>query len=212
MKLASLTAETLEDLRPYIDTIVLPVGTIHAHGGHLPLGADVLVPSYLAEALHDTLSGRLLLLPVLPYAPCEEKDRTDSVGVPEDLFCDFVVQLLSPWIGWGIRFVVLLNGHRGAIRALETAARRLEEKGLRVLVRHWWVDVAGEVAGQPDREWERAGPEETAVIRAIDERVVDMSRAGAELAKSSTPQAGSRILRMVTERLRRDVVNMWAVK
>ena len=54
-RLRDLTWREFRELVPArFDTVVLPVGTLEAHGG-IPLGTDIIIPEYLAERLAERL-------------------------------------------------------------------------------------------------------------------------------------------------------------
>ena len=67
---AAMTWEEVRDLDRARAVAILPVGTIEAHGPHLPLATDVIIAEAMARAGAERLAVRgyaPVLLPALPY-------------------------------------------------------------------------------------------------------------------------------------------------
>jgi creatinine amidohydrolase len=79
---------------------------------------------------------------------------------------------------YGVRKIVIVNGHGGNLDALMEMARELREKGIFVSVFQWWP-VAGKLLPDLFKPEERrhACAEETSVNLALHSYMVDMSRA-----------------------------------
>ena len=71
------------------DTVILPIGTIEAHGPHLPLGTDVIIPSSIAEKLAEAIDG--LIAPPIYYGITRSLlAYSGSLTVPQDVFKQYV--------------------------------------------------------------------------------------------------------------------------
>lgn len=178
MRLTHVHMKKFEEYAPYIDTLILPIGTIEAHGPHAPLGTDVLIPKRLAEYIERQLSGRVWTAPEIPYGSTWHlRDFPGSIDVPARIFADYVHAVVSSFSRWGLKNVVLLNGHGGNITALNEVATRLADEGLRVLLSNYWADYRNEMAEIAPGVG-HAGEDETSLMMAIDETTVDLSLTG----------------------------------
>ena len=105
--------------------------------------------------------------------------------MPNRIFGDYVHAVVSSFARWGIKNVVLLNGHGGNITALNEVATSLVEEGLRVLVSNYWVDYREEIKAITPGVG-HAGEDETSLMMAVDPTSVDLALAGAPHDLEST--------------------------
>lgn len=209
------------------DLAILPVGSLEAHGEHLPLGSDILAPVRLAERVAELLEDRVIVYPPVPYGHSWELAvYPGTVNVPDDVFRAYVAAVGISIAESGVRRLAIFNGHGGNVGALRGAAEAIAEHGAEVAVWSWWLDFAPEIRAICQGQG-HAGEDETSVLLAIDERRVDMSRAhvhwpeeplGVRLYRAggaletyrwaqsgdatlATREKGERILAVVAERL-----------
>jgi creatinine amidohydrolase len=128
--------------------VVLPSGSIDGHGPHLPLSADTIISSYLAERLDEQLD--VLVLPAVSYGL-----RTDPVASGGEFpgvtnlragtFISLVLDVLRASYRHGGRRFLLLDSHMVNLGPLREAADLLIEgaPGARVMIASWW-DVVSE--------------------------------------------------------------------
>jgi creatinine amidohydrolase len=228
-----MSMSQFEELKPYVDTLVLPIGTVEAHGPHAPLGTDVLIPKALADRIEGKLSGRIWTAPEVAYGHCFSfRDFPGTIDVPPRIFADYVHAIVSSFARWGIQHVVLLNGHGGNIHALNEVADRLTAEGLYVLVSNYWVDYRDRIAEIAPGVG-HGGEDETSLVMAIQEGWVNLERAGdhqassetrakfPEMAKRLYPDAyfgnakaatadkGDRLFDLITDLVVQDIMSMW---
>ncbi|KEO84246.1 creatininase family protein [Tumebacillus flagellatus] len=233
MRLTHVHMNKFEEYSPYIDTLVLPIGTIEAHGPHAPLGTDVLIPKKLADFIERNLSGRVWTAPEIPYGNTWHlRDFPGSIDVPSRIFADYVHAVVSSFARWGIKNVVLLNGHGGNNTALNEAATKLAEEGLRVLVSNYWIDYREEIKTITPGVG-HAGEDETSLAMAVDASSVDLELAGApsnpefgrvrsqnmgrELypnaysgdPKSASVEKGEQLFELIGNRLVQEITGLW---
>jgi len=178
MKLAHVNSKRFAEYQPYIDTLVLPIGTIEAHGPHAPLGTDVIIPKKLAERIEQQLSGRIWTAPEISYGHCFHlREFPGTIDVPARVFADYVYAVVASFARWGLKNVVLLNGHGGNIASLGEVANRLTELGLHVLVSNYWVDYREAIAAIAPGVG-HAGEDETSLVLAADPTGVELELAG----------------------------------
>jgi len=68
IKWGEMTRAELEQRTRFVDTALLPIGSIEQHGPHLPLDTDTFDAGYmLEEAVKRIESPKPLILPTIPY-------------------------------------------------------------------------------------------------------------------------------------------------
>ncbi len=169
-----------------VATILLPVGTLEAHGV-TSLGTDVAIPTRLAEALAPRLNA--LVAPAVPYGVTTGLGALPGgTHVRAEAFADYVAAVLSTFTHQGFRNLIVINGHGGNNVALPEALRRVhEETGAFVASFSWWTECASiteEHFGVPGGH---AGVDETAAMQAIAPDQVFAERWDASLSFEHRP-------------------------
>jgi creatinine amidohydrolase len=149
-----------------ISTVIVPVGTLEAHG-ILSLGTDNEIPSRLAEAVAERLNA--LVAPAIPYGVTAHLGALPGgTHIHAPAFTDYAMAVLTALTHHGFRNVIVMNGHGGNTESLKEASRRVhEETGAFVAVLNWWTEcypICEEVLGTPGGH---AGADETAAMIAI---------------------------------------------
>lgn len=121
------------------DLVLLPIGSIEQHGPANPLGTDTLI----AEALAREASRRtgVVTLPVIPIGVSfHHMGFAGTLAVNEHTLEEYLMDILSSLARWGVKKVLIVNGHGGNLTALQIVTRRsLEELGVKVYVYQWWT-------------------------------------------------------------------------
>src|SRR4051812_48078671 len=166
-----------------ITTVLLPLGTLEAHGA-IPNGTDIVAPVAIARAIAERTNA--MIAPVVAYGFTGILDAyPGSFTIPEDSYRAYVRAVLTGLAGNKFRNIVLLNGHGGGQTAILSALSQEvgRETKTRILVINWWSycsDVCGEVFGE---DGGHAGNTETAVMLAVDPALVQKERySGPEMA------------------------------
>jgi creatinine amidohydrolase len=166
-----------------IDTVLLPLGTLEAHGV-IPNGTDIMVPVAIAKETAPRVNA--MIAPVIPYGFTGILDAyPGSFTVPENVYREYVRAVLLGLAKNKFKNIILLNGHGGGQTAILSSL--VQEAGretqTRMLVVNWWSycsDVVQEVFGE---DGGHAGNTETAAILTIDPSLVDKKRySGSEMA------------------------------
>lgn len=147
-------------------TLLLPVGTLEAHG-ITSLGTDNEIPARLSEALAERLNG--IVAPTIPFGVTAHLGAlAGGTHVLAGAFSDYVAAVMITMSHQGFSNIVVMNGHGGNTDALKDAARRVHEKtGAYIAIFNWWTEcraVSEEVLGAPGGH---AGSDETAAMLAI---------------------------------------------
>ena len=175
-----------------IETVLVPTGTLEAHGV-LPNGSDNLAPEAMARELAAKLDA--LVAPTLNYGVTGSLDAfPGSLSIDAAAYEAFVESLLAGLAGNGFKNLIVLNGHGGPQTAiLERVAERVgREQRVRTLVANWWTvasDITKEVFGQ---DGGHAGNNETAYVQAIVPEHVHPERYAPDMATPGSNTAGWR--------------------
>jgi len=91
--------------------LILPVGTCLQHGPHLPLGADSIIITSLAEAVAARYG--VLLAPTLPYGAASPRDAeyAGTASLSGKTLHRVLNELVSCWEAQGMEELVLMTGH-----------------------------------------------------------------------------------------------------
>jgi len=159
------------------DIVIFPVGSNEQHGPQNPLGTDHLIAKALAkEAAKRT---GVLCLQVVPFGvSSHHRQFWGTIYVSPETFKNYVKEACMALNYYGVKKIVIVNGHGGNLSALSELARELREKGIFISIFQWWL-VAGELLPDLFKPEERrhACAEETSVNLALRPEIVDMSKA-----------------------------------
>src|SRR5579862_9422226 len=177
MLIEDITSDKMAKIIGKIDTLVLPVGTVEAHGPHCSIASDVIVPVRLVQEVEKLAGDRVYIAPIIPYGHTWHlKDFPGSHDVPAEVFSEYVFQVLKGFLTWKIRYVIIINGHGGNDEALALAAEKAATAGMKTIVLDWWsgafYDALKEIA--PDSGG-HAGEMETSLVWNVGEKYVDAS-------------------------------------
>jgi creatinine amidohydrolase len=158
-----------------IDTVILPVGTIEAHGV-TNLGTDVSIPVFIAERIAEDLNA-IIAPPVYYGITGSLYSYPGSLTVSPPVFESYLTEIMLSLADKGFSRVLVINGHGGQMGELKNAAMEVHrEKKVKVAVIHWWIlceeltrKFFGETGGH-------AGLDENAAVLAIDKNLVKRGR------------------------------------
>ena len=174
-KLERMLWQQVRDIVPsQIDTAVLPVGTIEAHGAAC-LGTDVFIPEDISEFVCEKFN--YIKAPPIWYGITRSLyGYAGSLTVEPDNLRNYVLDLLKSFKAHKFNKVIIMNGHGGNNSVLKDCASiAFREYGLKVAVLHWWLlcsEVTKEVYGQ---EGGHAGIDETGYVMSVDPDLADKS-------------------------------------
>jgi len=119
--------------------LFLPIGTLEAHGRHLPVGTDTLCAEKFAEELSLKLAGAVA--PAIEYGITNVLAQTSPASFfSEELFEAFVEKIIQTFYLQGFKTIIIINGHGGNRDALKRIMRqqsRLQPIALSVI--NWWL-------------------------------------------------------------------------
>ena len=129
----------IENLLASEAPIFLPIGTLEAHGRHLPVGTDTLCAGKICEELSIDFDGAVA--PAIGYGITNSLVQTSPGSYfPEDIYDKFIELVIHGLYSQGFKTIVIINGHGGNMDSLKRVARKLTKMvpiGLSVI--HWWM-------------------------------------------------------------------------
>jgi creatinine amidohydrolase len=169
MRLAEIVPEVT-------DRIILPIGTVESHGA-CPIGADNIIPLHLAELIAVEVNA--LIAPPINhgFTGASISQFPGSITVREEIFEEYVYDVLKYLVRTGFKNILIINGHGGNTEAARRAFTRLNaETGARFMIVDWWEmawNLAEEVYGQKPIQSGHGDLEEAAFILSYDPDLVD---------------------------------------
>ncbi|MBN2464918.1 creatininase family protein [candidate division WOR-3 bacterium] len=181
------------------DAVLLPVGTVEAHGV-TGLGTDNQIPQSICARIAGNVNA--LIAPPVHYGITKSLlPYPGSVTVLPDTFENYVLEVAAGLSDAGFRKIVFMNGHGGNTNALKDISARLyREKKAYSMVLDWWALCAEEVKKVYGHVGGHGGTDETAMVQVdhpADVRKQDYSKDLAFMVQpglAATPFPGSIML------------------
>jgi creatinine amidohydrolase len=156
-ELARLTWPEAKEALDGARLALVPVGSCEQHGPHLTLDTDIAIAVAFARRLADDLGQLALLCPPLGYGLSEH-----HLGFPGTLtlrpatFAGFLADVVESLVHWGIRRVLVVNGHGGNVDSIRLAARAARREHGALVAGVMWAQLAADEAARHARS-ERYG-------------------------------------------------------
>lgn len=186
-KLEELTWLEFRNLVPeQVDAVLLPVGTVEAHGV-TALGTDNTIPEAVAARIAGPVNA--LIAPTIPYGITRSLlAYPGSTSVSPETFERYVFEVAASLVDTGFRRVAFLNGHGGNTEQLKDICFRLyREKKVFSLALDWWVLCAEETRTVYGHEGGHGGTDETGMVIAAAPDQVHPEQYKPELAFQAPP-------------------------
>jgi len=187
-RLAGMTWREAESALARAELAVLPTGSIEQHGPHMALETDIAVGQALAERLAEDLGELAVLCPRIDYGLSEHHMRfPGTITLRPETFSALILDVVASLAQWGVRRVVVVNGHGGnidALRLISRAARR--DLGCLVASLMWAQVGADEISKRTSSEsYGHACEIETSVAMVLAPEVVHVERVEAPSGRRS---------------------------
>ncbi len=155
--------------------LFFPVGTLEAHGRHLPVGTDTLAAVGIARKLAERCRG--VVAPPMSYGLTNLLVQTAPASHYDDsMYAAFLAATLEAFVGHGFSTIIIVNGHGGNRGALKQVARQLvREQAVSVAVIHWWMLTGNAAKVVYGGGGGHAAVEETAAVLHFHPDMVDAS-------------------------------------
>ena len=185
-KLSWLTVQKLVPKK--IDTIILPVGTVEAHGSSC-LGTDNYIPNEIGLGIAERLNA--LVAPLVNYGITRSLYRYPGGStIRPETFQMYIREILDSLVDSKFHNIIVMNGHGGNNASLKQVAIDFhQQRGANIAVIHWWelcAEMTKEFFGHAGGH---AGTDETAIVHAIDPALVDEKANSPDLAYTFKPGA-----------------------
>lgn len=157
--------------------VIIPVGSLEAHGHHLPLGTDIFSPKLFCKMINEKLEDSIWIAPEIPYGQSYELTvYPGTINVPSETLSDYMYWVGKGFYDNGILKIIFLNGHGGNINALNLASEKLIKLGAEVATINWWLDFSSDILTITDTQG-HGGEDETSAILYYNEKLVHMDKA-----------------------------------
>jgi creatinine amidohydrolase len=183
--LGEMTNPELEAFLAAHDTVIVPTGSTEQHGPHGPLLTDVLVPNEVARRVAPRIGA--VVAPTINYGlSYPHVGFTGVVHIRIPTFMALVEDVAVSLAAIGFRRIVFLNGHYDNTMAIAyacaNAAPRLPA-GVRAFPVNYWDGMTSSEAAEffDPSNGLHANRGETSAVMAIDEGLVDLAAANAEM-------------------------------
>jgi creatinine amidohydrolase len=107
-------------------TLIVPYGTVEAHGGHLPLKTDTLIIDEVVRAVSEAVD--VFVAPALDYGVCTSTGpHPGTIGISAATLRAMTTDIVRDAFGKGLRNFILISGHGGSqhVGAMKEAAEAL---------------------------------------------------------------------------------------
>lgn len=129
------------------EKVILPLGSLESHGGHLPFGTDALTAHLVALEVARRVP-KTAVLPPVNYGMSEHyKEFPFCVSLQYETEIALLRDILASVYREGIRKVFIMNGHDGNIAPIEVAARsaKVAHPDFKVVSMDAWWKMVGEL-------------------------------------------------------------------
>lgn len=191
--LNQFTTYELESLfaQQKFDSVIMTFGSCESHGDHLPLGTDTFVPEKVAELAAQNLD-KTLVVPCVPFGTSMGYNANPlAITLRFETVTAIAEDMLESVIKYGIKHIMILNGHDGNIAPLEIALRKTKAAHPDVtfaFIPAWWMIVGSRLGKDFFEEWNglgHGGEGESSITMAVVPQWCDLSKAKRQMPTDS---------------------------
>ncbi|AGB04760.1 uncharacterized protein, putative amidase [Aciduliprofundum sp. MAR08-339] len=129
------TYPEIEELLKSEPVIILPIGSVEAHGYHLPLNTDMIQPLWLAEEIAKRMNA--IILPPIHYGWTKGLSSfPGTISVGFETLKNLVLDILKEVVKHGGRKIIVLSGHASTnhMAALRLACEEMAGNGVKIML------------------------------------------------------------------------------
>lgn len=183
MYMINYTSDNFKKNLSKSDLVIIPVGSVEAHGHHLPLGTDIFSPRLFCERIDKKIGDEIWIAPEISYGQSYDLSiYPGTIHIPSEVMADYIYYVGKSMFDNGMKKIIFFNGHGGNINALSLASEKLVALGLDAAVINWWMDYSKEILTVTTGQG-HAGEDETSAILYYDEKLVHMDKAAKNTKK-----------------------------
>lgn len=177
MYIIEYTSDDFKKNSEKVDTVIIPIGSVEAHGHHLPLGTDIFSPRLFCHKVNEKIGDKVWIAPEVPYGQSYDLSiYPGTVTMPSEVMAEYVYHVGKSFYENGLKNIIFFNGHGGNITALSLAAEKLVPLGASVMTINWWLDFSEDILTITGGQG-HGGEDETSAILYYNEGFVQMDKA-----------------------------------
>ncbi len=177
MYMVNYTSDDFKAKTSEIHTAIIPIGSVEAHGHHLPLGTDVFSPRLFCRLLEEKIGDEIWIAPEIPYGQSYDLScYAGTIHIPTEVMSSYVFSVGKSLFDNNIKKLIFLNGHGGNVSALNLASEKLMQLGMDVLIINWWLDFSKDILTITEGQG-HGGEDETSAVLFYGKELVQMDKA-----------------------------------
>ncbi len=170
-RVSKLNWYELKQILNNINKIILPIGTMEAHG-ITSIGTDIDIPEQLSIDIAENINA--LILPTVPYSITSSLlPYPGTININNETFEKYILDIALSLKKDNYKYLIIMNGHGGNNVSLSNIKKSIyTQTGMFVIIIHWWIfsyGICEEIYKTPGGH---AGVDETAMMLYIDENTV----------------------------------------
>jgi len=177
----SLSNLDIEKWKKRKSEVIIPIGSLEQHGDHLPVSTDSIIIEYLAKKVSEKFQS--LYLPTITFGISFEHEPLFNISLSHQTYSNFISEVCLSLVKYGIKNIILLNGHHGNMGSLYYISQNVNDKissNVKINFINYWNLI---------EDFDHGGEIETSLVLAINAKMVKM-----KIAKANTKKIiGSRI-------------------
>ena len=171
MNILSAKSPQLESLDKPKVLVIIPLGSIEAHGAHLPLGTDSIIVEHFAKEVGEEFEN-VLVAPTVTYSyNLINYGYPGTVSIQPENYAHYLEDIIKSFFHHGFENFLLLSSHGGHEVPTKLAIMNLlrEIPEVKISFKTWW-----KLAKVRSKHAERI---ETSLMLKIAPELVDMRKA-----------------------------------
>ncbi len=168
MLIGEVTMKEFEKSLKKSKTVIIPFGTIEAHGAHLPLNTDTLI---IREVVRKAAGKTgVYMAPPIQYGVCTSTGQhPGTIGISAGTLRMLTTDIVRDAFKKGLRKFILISGHGGSLHvsAMKEAAEALTEEldGIKIAALSIYEAIGKEADGIAETKNDsHAGEIETSLV------------------------------------------------
>lgn len=179
----NMTWEQVKEQLNVCQTAIVPIGSTEQHGYHLPLGTDCFLAEHLSNMISDRTGA--LVFPTLNFGySWVWRDRIGTVSLSQQHLQSVLMDIVTSVGRYGVTKLVFINGHEANNATMKYAIREIQDHTSVKVLGMFYPGVSEVYKKYMESEtWGgmfHACEFETSLMLAVNEELVDMSKAKME--------------------------------
>ena len=168
---------------------LIGLGSCEYHGPHAPLGTDTIIAQEIVKRTADQLNKEGLTTVVVPQIPFGysilHETFPGTISISNETLTALLKEIFEGLWRNGVNFIMIVNPHDGNAPAVDLASYEFRAKHPEVMIASctYWDLTRGVkavddlYAKDPFKGKGHGGTEEMALVMAVNEKYVDLSKA-----------------------------------